>query len=329
MIKKSLFLAVLSVASLGLVSCNGGSTGDPADGNRIQVGAMNGPTMIGLARLDAQSKVGETQNEYTFAKEGTPDGITAGLLNGSYDAAAVPANNASVLFNKGGVSLKVAAINTLNVLYLVENGNTITSLADLSGKTVYSPGKGSTPEYVFKHLLEANNIKDVNVQFVSEGTEIVQGLKQGTMNIGLLPQPAATSAIMGSETIGIRMDLATEWKRLPGNENKEIVTGVLVVRDDYLVNNKGTFNTFLDEYKASATFMTDAINIDVAAQYVVDLEIIPALPVAKAALPLCNVTFIEGDDMKTKLGDYLEILHSQNPASIGGELPGNGFYYSR
>ncbi len=313
---------------------------DPSRGNVIKVAAMNGPTMIGLAKLDADAKAGTTANDYInakdnnskgFAKESTPAAITAGLANKTFDAAALPCNNAAILFNNPDMDIQVAAINTLNVLYLVTRGVTVTSLSDLSGKTVYSPGLGATPEYVFKYLLEKNNVKNVDIQYKTEGSEIVAGLKNGTMEIAVLPQPAATSACMGNnpDNIKAQINLADEWKKIPGNADKEIITGVLVVRRAYLVNNKETFDMFLNEYKFSADYMADGANLDAAAQLTVDLGIIGALGPAEAALPKCGVTFIEGADMKDKVSAFLGILHGMDRGAVGGKLPGDKFYYSR
>lgn len=324
----TLFLTFI-IAAAALAGCTP-DTPDPGRGGKLSIGAMNGPTMIGLAKLDADAKAGLTANDYTVTKEATPDLMTAGLIAKKYDAAALPCNNAAILFNSKALDIQVAAVNTLNVLYLVANTDNIVinNLADLAGKTVYLPGLGGTPEYVFRYLLAKNNVRDVNLQFKTEGAEIVQGLKAGLMDIAVLPQPAAAGATTGSQTIKIQLDLAEEWKKVPGNEDKPIITGVLAVRKAYLKNNKAAFDKFLDEYKASAEYMGAAANLDTAAGFVVDLGIIASVAVAKEALP-CGVTFIGGEEMKDKVSAFLTVLYSQNKDAVGGKIPGAGFYYLR
>lgn len=58
-----------------------------------------------------------------------------------------------------------------------------------------------------------------------------------------------------------------------------------------------------------------------------DYDIVPEA-VAKKALPACNIVCITGDEMKEKLSGYLGVLKDQNPETVGGELPGDDFYYS-
>ncbi|MDR3317844.1 MAG: ABC transporter substrate-binding protein [Clostridiales bacterium] len=301
---------------------------DPDSGGAIRIGAMNGPTMMGLGKLN-DDVTKDADSKYTVTKEITADAIIAGLANKTYDAAAVPANNAAILFNNPDIDIKVAVINTLNVLYIIENGETINGIADLAGKTIHAPGQGSTPEYTLKYLLDKNGVTTADIVFHTDATEIVTGLKGGTITYAMLPQPAATSAVTGSQTLKVRLNLSEEWKKIDGNANTDVVTGVLVVRKDFLTNNKTTFDKFLDDYKASVTFMTDADNLDAAAQFVVDLGIVPALPVAKAALPKCNLSFIEGADMKNMVSAFLTVLYDQNAAAVGGKLPTDAFYYAR
>jgi NitT/TauT family transport system substrate-binding protein len=319
---------ICAVFALSSTSCAKPKSSDPDMGGKINIGVLNGPTMVGMGEL--YHNVNEDKDsKYKIVKENAPDAIIAGLSNKTLDVACLPANNAAILFNNKSIDIKVAIVNTLNVLYLLQKDGTptITSLSDLSGKTVYLPGQGSTPEFVLRYLLSKNNISNVTLEFETDATLIVTGLKvsDSKYNYALLPQPAATVALSGAGGAKQVLNLSDEWLKV--NPNSDIVMGVLVVRTAYLAKNKKTFTDFLASYKQSVEFMTETANIDVAASYVVDMGVVPAAPIAKLALPKCGIVYKGKTEMKNLLEDFYNVLLAQNADAIGGKLPTKDFYY--
>lgn|GEM_PF-256929 len=245
--------------------------------------------------------------------------------------AAVPANVSSVLYNNNSAGFQVLAINTLGVLYIVESGNTVQSMEDLRGKTIYASGKGATPEYALNYILSANGIDptaDVTIEWKSEHAECLSALMAQENAIAMLPQPFVTTAQTKSDQIRVALDLTQEWDALQeGNETPSaLITGVVVARREFVEQNPDAVSAFLDHYKTSVEYVNS--NTDEAAQLVGQYEIVTA-EVAEKALPACNITFIEGKEMQEKLSGYLAVLFEQNPRSIGGALPGDDFYFSR
>ena len=292
----------------------------------INIGALKGPTAIGMVQVMDLADQGKTANHYNFTVSGTPDEISAGLAKGDLDIAAVPSNLAAVLYNKTQGKIKLAGINTLGVLYIVETGDTIHSVEDLKGKTIYSSGFGATPQYTLNYLLNAYGIdpeKDVTIEYKTEHTEVAAVLSSSDNAIAMLPQPFVTTVMMSNDKARIALDVADEWDKV-SKDGSSVVTGVVVVRDEFLQNNKEAFDAFMDEYSASVDF----VNSDVpeASALVEKYDIFKAA-VAKKAIPDCNITLIRGEDMKTKLSGYLTALFNQNPESVGGKLPDDGFYY--
>ena len=325
--KKSVSLILTALLSISLISgCTQQKEAAAPEVSEtpINVAVMKGPTGMGMVSLMNQSEEGASLNPYNFRISGTADEIVADIVKGELDIAAVPANLASVLYNKTEGKISAAAINTLGVLYIVENGNTVNSLEDLKGKTVYSTGKGTTPEYALNYLLTSNGIdpqKDLTVEYKAESTEVAAVLASTPDAIGVLPEPFVTVAKSKNENLRDAISFGDEWKKING---EELVTGVLIVRNEFLENNQGAFETFLSEYKASTEFTKS--DPDAAAELVGKYEIVPA-SVAKIAIPKSNITFIAGEDMKANLGAYLKILFEQDPKSVGGKLPGEEFYF--
>lgn len=302
-----------------------------ADGGvTIRVGALKGPTAMGMVKLMDDAEAGKTKNQYEFTIAAAIDEITPKIVQGQFDIAAMPANVSSVLYNNTDGAVSVLAINTLGVIYIVETGESIQSVADLKGKTIYASGKGATPEYALNYVLKENGIdpeKDVTIEYKSEHAECAAALAEAEDGIAMLPQPFVTTAQAKNDKIRIALDMTEEWDKVQTGEDKSaLLTGVVVVRNEFLQAHPEAVAAFMDAYKASTEYVN--ANIEDAAALIEKYDIIPAA-VAQKALPYCNITFIEGEEMKTQLGGYLGTLAEQNADAVGGKLPDEGFYYLR
>ncbi len=330
--KKLLSLALCAL----LLACAVLGCGDAADLTSstpaptpvtIRIAGLKGPTSMGLVKVMEDNENGKAANDYQFTVAGSADEITPLLTKGELDIAAVPANLASVLYNKTNGAIELLAVNTLGVVYITEKGDSINNLSDLKGKTIYATGKGSTPEYALRYILTENGIdpdKDVTIEWKSEPTEVVALLKNAPTGVAMLPQPYVTVAQTSVEGLRIAVDLNEEWKKL--DNGSLFLTGVLVARKAFVEENKAAVNEFLKEYKASTEYVNN--NIEEAATLVEKVGIVKAA-VAQKAIPYCNITYIDGEDMKTAVAGYLKVLFDLNPASVGGALPEDGFYYEK
>lgn len=291
----------------------------------IKVSALKGPTAMGMVKLMEDSENGDSKNNYEFTIA-TTDEIVPQITKGEIDIAALPANLASVLYNNTEGKVQVMAINTLGVLYVVEKGETIKEIGDLKGKTIYSTGKGATPEFAVNYVLKANGIdpeKDLTIEYKSEAAEILPMLSGGQAETAILPQPFVASAQAKVEGLRTALDWTEEWDTVSKGESA-LVTGVIVVRKDFAEANSEAIKVFLEEYKASTEFCNT--NLSDAAALVGKYGIVDAA-IAEKAIPFCNITYIDGQEMKTALEGYLNVLHGENPKSVGGTLPNESFYY--
>ncbi len=261
------------------------------------------------------------------------DEVIPKVATGEVDIAAVPSNVSSALYNKTEGKIVTLAINTLGVLYVVENGDTVQSVADLKGKTIYSSGKGATPEYALNYILKGNGIdpeKDVTIEYKSEHAECLAALTNDKNGIAVLPQPFVTVAQTKNDALRVALDLTKEWNAVTelrsDIKNGTLITGVIVAQKEFVEQNPELVKTFLEEYKKSIEFTNS--NVDEAAAFIGEADIVPE-PVAKKAIPECNITYIDGAEMKELLSGYLNVLFEANPKSIGGTLPGEEFYYAQ
>ncbi|MCR4926190.1 MAG: ABC transporter substrate-binding protein [Clostridiales bacterium] len=324
-----LSIAVMfSACSTKTPANNGETTTEPAQKATVNILTLKGPTGMGMAKLISDDNAGTTANDYNFTISANTDDIAAAVTNKSSDIIACPLNMASVLYNKTQGQIQMLAVNTLGVLYVLENGNTINSVKDLKGKTIYCSGQGATPEYVLNYILEKNGIdptKDVKIEWKSEHSELATAVTSNTVKIAVLPEPNVSAVLSANQDVRIALNLTEEFEKVAGDV--KLAMGCIIARKEFVDANKEAVNKFLDEYKASAEYVVN--NVDAAAQLIVDSGIIPKLPIAKKAIPNCNIVFIEGEEMKKITNANLKVLFDANNKSVGGKLPDDSFFYTR
>lgn len=343
MMKRVMSLGLSLALAISLAACSGSvseavssasataeSTAAPeaeAPVTTFRIAGLKGPTTMGMVKLMSDAEAGETHQDYQVTMYGAADEVVPLLVKGDIDLAAIPANLAANLYNQTEGKVQVAAINTLGVLYVVTTGDDVKSVEDLKGKTVYSTGKGTTPEYVLNYILKENGIdpeKDLTVEYKSEATEVAAALQAADEGaIAVLPQPYVTAAQSQIEGLNVALNLTEEWNKV--STDSDLVTGVLVASTEFIEQNEAAFEEFLKDYQASIEWVNS--NTADAAELVANYGIVAKAPLVQKALPACNITYVDGAEMKTKLSGYLQVLFDQNPKAVGGAMPGDDFYY--
>lgn len=289
---------------------------------------IKGPTAVGLVHM-----MEDEADDYKFQIVGSPDEIVGKITTGEVDIAAVPTNLAASLYKKTNGEVLMLAANTLGVLSVIENGNTVKSVADLKGKTILSSGQGANPEYILKYILQKNGIdpeKDVTLQFVDDNDTLsAQLLASAAGTVAMVPQPAATAALVKAAQQNIPLtkvlDVNAEWDKIAAKDS--LIMGCMVVRKTFAEENPAAVAEFLEDYHDSIEEATE--DLEDTAELCARYEVIPSAAIAKQAIPQCNVTFIAGANMQKAIEPYFQILFAANPTSIGGAVPDAAFYYTK
>ena len=290
----------------------------------MTVACMTGPTGIGMAKLMADSDAKTTANNYTFTVASAAPDITGKFLKGEINIASVPTNVAATLYNKSEGKVRMLAVNTNGVLSILEKGNTIKSITDLKGKTIYSTGKGQNPEYILNYILRENGIdpsKDITINFVSS-EDLIAKLVSGEAEIALAPEPAATTVMIKNPALNRVLSINDEWSKV---SDTELMMGCVIALDSYVEANPAAVEKFLEEYEASVKYATT--NIDETATHCETYKIAASAAIAKKAIPTCNLCYVTGNDMKNNVNGYFNVLFKADPTSIGGKLPADDLYY--
>lgn len=302
----------------------------------VHLGLLSGPTGMGAAKMLADNDEAYAQVEAGTYEGGTllryevtlgsdpANDIVPRLTNGELDIAAIPTNLAATLYNRTDGGIKLLALNTLGVLHILENGDTVNSLADLEGRTLYATGQGSNPEYVLNYLLEANGLDpaaDVDIQWLAS-EELTARMASGDIDLCMLPVPAATTVMMQNSDVRDAIDLNDAWTE--SGAQGTFTMGCLVARTEWLEGNSELVPGILEEYAASIDYANS--NPEEAAALIEQYGIVPKAAVAQAAIPQANMVCITGEDMKG-IADYYQVLFDADPTSIGGAIPGEDFYY--
>ena len=320
--KKILAVLLVLCLSVMLFAC-GRTEGEDVT---VRVVTLQGPTGMGMVQLMTSDEAGTSANDYEFTLASSPEEAQAAIAN--VDIAALPVNLAAALYNRGE-DISFAAINTLGVLSILENGNTIESIEDLRGKTIYATGQGSTPEYILNYLLEKNGIDpetDITIEYLTEHTELATRLASGDAAIGLLPEPNVTVALTsaaanGNTDLRIALDVTEEWAKLGEGE---LVQGCIVVSNEFKTEHPEQFEAFMEEYKASVNYVNT--DIEAAAADIAEVGIVPRANIAQNAIPNCNICCLDGEEGIAYMEAMLTVLYEANPSSVGGKMPDDAFY---
>ncbi|MCI1945670.1 ABC transporter substrate-binding protein [Clostridium luticellarii] len=312
------------VSTLFAAGCSNGSSNTSSDvkGKKIEIAALKGPTGMGM------SKLMENKKDYHITLYDSPDQITSKLINGELDGAAVPSNLASILYNKTKGQVKLVAINTLGVLYIVENGSTVKSIGDLKGKTLYSSNKGSTPEFILNYILRKNGLepgKDVIVDYKMNHSDLAAAVASKKVDLAVLPEPFVTTTRMKDKNLQVPIDLTKEWDKASDGQSK-LAMGTIVFRKSFIDKRSKDLDNFLDKYRDSVDFVNS--NKTEAGKLMEKYSIIPKAKVAEMAIPGSNIVFINAKDGKQVLQKFYKVLYDSDPKSVGGKMPDENFYYS-
>ncbi len=349
--KRTLSLLLSAAVTLSLLtgcgpkatgSDSSSGSGSGSSGDTSSTGAyvlpnfmvLSGPTGVGAAKLladdaaiaDGTASAGEMKEVVDhFEVVANNQEVKDALISGTTDIAAIATNEAAALAAKTDGAVQVLAVNTLGVLYILEKGNTVYSLADLAGKTVYATGQGANPEYVLNYLLRQSGVEpsQVDIQWLT-AQEVSAKMATSEEAICMLPVPAATALLIQDSGVRQALSLSEVWDELGSGQ---LAMGCVVVRTDYLEENPQGVEAFLDAYEDSLDYMMDEANLEQAAQYVAQFEITPSAAIAEKAIPQCSLTYVTGQEMRDMLESYYQVLFQANPDSIGGSMPYDSFYY--
>jgi NitT/TauT family transport system substrate-binding protein len=280
-----------------------------------RVAALKGPTGMGLAYMMQENK-----GNYQIDLYDAPDNITGKFVSGEIDIAAVPINLASALYNKTEGNVVMICLDTLGVLYVLENGDTVKSFGDLAGKTIYATGEGSTPQYILDYLLKENGITDATVSYVGEHTALASMLAAGEADLGMLPEPNVSSVLIKNQNTRVALNLTEEWNKV---SDTKLVQGCYIASKAFYEAHPAAVKQFLTDCASSV----DKVNHEAgAAKVIADEGILPSEAIAAKAIPQCNIVCITGDEMKADASAMLNVLFTANPKSIGGKLPDDDLY---
>lgn len=286
------------------------------EGNPLAVATLAGPTGMGMIQLFGNPA-------YDVSLLTSPDQISPKVISGEAAVSTIPSNLAAVLYNKMEGGIKIVSVSTMGVLYIVENGDTVNSIEDLAGKTLYATGQGATPEYVLNKILKENGLEDVTVEYMGAHADLANAVAAGDVSLALLPEPFVSSVLAQNPDVTVKLDINDEWRKIFG-EDAGMPMGVTIV-SDALASDTASMNQLIADYTASVDYVLS--DIDKAAADIVAEKIVGAEPVAKAAIPRCGISFITGEACKAILDDYFQMMFESNPKSLGGAIPDDSIYY--
>lgn len=321
--KFNLLLVIILLLGLLAGCTTEESAGQPID---VTIAGLKGPTSIGMIKMfDKVSLQGDKYN-VEYIAEGAPDSLTGKIINGDIQISSLPINLASVLYNKTQGKVQLLAVNTIGNLYIVGSED-LDSIEDLDGKTLGMSAKGSTPDYAMNYILKENGLEGkTELDYAHDHASLAQTVIAEDTKFALLPQPFVTQTMMKNENVKMLIDLNEAWGHAT-NESSELYTGCIVVNKEFAENNPDFIRDFLKEYEESVNWVL--ANPKDASLLVEKHEVMPSAQLVEKAIPYCGITFQKARDAKEGLNAFYKILFDSNPASIGGKMPDDEFYFTK
>lgn len=315
--KKNLFFSVLFVTLIVLLaSCAAGTQQPQTPAQPIKVATLAGPTGMGIVQL--------IDNEaYEVEIYNTPDQITPKVISGEVDVATIPSNVAAVLYNKMQGGIKIVAVNTMGVLYILENGDSVNNIGDLPGKVLYSTGQGATPEYAIDKIIAHNGIDNVEVKYMGAHADLANAMAAGDVDLALVPEPFVSTILAKNPDVSVKIDLNDEWRKIFGDD-AGMPMGVTIVSSAF-ADDSEAMQRLIRDYGESVEYVvneTEKAAVDIAAK-----EIVGTKEIAKSAIPRCGISFVTDAACAKILDNYFELMYLSNPDSVGGHIPGEDIYF--
>ena len=316
---------VLLMAFAMLAGCGGSDSDVPETVSEIvNVAALNGPTGMGMVQLM------DMTDKYAVETYQSPTDVTAKLIKGEVDVAALPSNMASVLYNKTEGQVVAVSPIALGVLHILGNNVDITEVSQLAGKTIVASGQGGTPEYVLQKVVEAAGLKlyeDVQVEWLANHAEVNAKLLSQEGTIAMIPEPFVSTALAaGKDGVAEVFDMNTLWKDATG---QELPMGVLVARKAFAQEKGDDLKVLLNDLQSSVDYVNGSPAE--AAQLIVEKGFIGKAEIAEAAIPNCHIVLYAGDKVAEGaeiLKTFNRTLFEMNPQAVGGKLPADDLYYA-
>lgn len=268
---------------------------------KTKIAAVDGTISFGITKFSVD-------RSYNYETEFLADEseVFSRLKAGTADIAALPVNAAANLYNETNGAIKLLAVNGLGFYHVLEKGEKIQSIGDLKGKTVYAAYQGTEYEKVINYVFAQNGIdpeKDIKLQFKATDKEVAE-LAASEADICILPEPYASKVLNNEETFRKALEFNDEWDKI---SETPLAQSVIVARTEYIKTNPDIIKEFIGFNKISVNYLiTDTYGAPV---FLKENGFSETALLATALISGCNLSFIDGEEMKTAVSAILSNVY--------------------
>lgn len=334
--KFSFCLVVVLVLSMLMVACSNETPNNQPETPEtpvqniepvnVTIAGLKGPTSIGMIKMIDEKALQNDNYNVEYVQESAPDSLTGKIINGEIQISSVPINLASVLYNKTQGKVQLLAVNTIGNLYIVGTED-LNAISQLENKTIGMSAKGSTPDFAMNYILNKSGLEGkTELNYSLDHATLAQSVIAEDTKIALLPQPFATQTMLKNPNVKMLIDLNEAWNDA-SEGSSQLYTGCIIVNKEFAENNPEFISEFLNQYEQSVNWVLE--NQKDASVLVAKHEIMPDAALVEKAIPYCGITFKNAEEAKSGLNDFYKVLFDSNPASVGGSMPDDEFYFTK
>lgn len=339
--KKFLAIILSIVTCFAFVACSSSTDSGSSSGSgsssvektqtTYKIGVVDGAPSLSVVNIANGFEYETADTKYTANIEvlRSGDSAPATIITGmnktdGFDMAIAPLNVAYKLHNSNA-KFKLASVNVFGVLYMIGKTTINEDMNNLKGKVVCLTSGGGTPEILFKHLLAKNQIEfeesdtvtDANKVYIKYvgAQQIIAGLKQGTVEYGVLGEPAVTKANAATGSIVV-LDLQKEWKKFYG-EGQFVQAGLIVNSEKV---NVEFVNALVEKLKQNKQYLYD--NADGIGNTLVSVyseTVMKGIKFNASVLDRCNIGCETAKSQKSAINAFL--------TAHGLTAPNDDFYF--
>jgi NitT/TauT family transport system substrate-binding protein len=285
---------------------------------------LKGPSAMGMIYLiDSPGQIIPEKLNIEMLDE--PMLVRARMLKDKPELAVLPLNMGAILYNKG-LPYQVIAIPVWGTLYLFGTDSVINSWQSLKNKRVFLMGKGTTPDILFRYLLNIHGLKpdqDVILDYsFPTHIDLANAVSANQADLAVISEPLVSLASARNPSILKLLDLNAEWsKAVPGNP--AMPQTALLGRNDFIRDHPDWIRKISEAWIRSI----DQVNQhpQEAAERMVFFKILPDPLIAVTSIPGCNLKFRYASEIRPEIQQYLQVFFNFNPDAVGGKLPDEQF----
>lgn len=286
---------------------------------KITIGVVkNDPGAVTLAALAAENEDDAAFEIYEFVYADNYSQLAQMLKENTLGVALMPPSKALDMY-AGDKSVKVIASLTGKSYRLVGDG--LSSLSDLSGKTVYMSNDDKTSVCIMTKLVNYAGVKDCKFEYAADNATLYDMVKNGQADYAIMTEPYISMLKQEGVATG-EYDFSQDWEN--ATEGNSYCSGSVVATNEFMTKQKAVVDYMLADIQRSV----DAVksDADTCAEEAAKYGFADNSKAIGAAYTAMDCSFFKDKQMRYLIDNMFTAFDNADSEVLGTDIPDEGFY---